>query len=179
MICRKVSKSIGILCKLSSILPVKSLKCLYFSLIQPYLSYCNLIWGNTFATHLNPLIILQKRAIRLVCKKSYYFHTDSLFKNSKILKLVDINKLNLACFMYKNHLDPIFTRNHPYGTRNQNSSLPAFQRLTMTQQSIYYSGPLLWNTIPPEIKHSSSLDSFKRKYKNHLLNLYESNRTDE
>ena len=56
-ICNKISKSIGILNKLKLSLPVYTIKMIYYASIFPYLNYCNIIWGNTFDIHLNPLDI--------------------------------------------------------------------------------------------------------------------------
>ena len=76
--CKKVSKSIGVLNKLKTFTPFSTMKSLYYSLIYPYLNYCNLTWGGTFSTHLNPLIILQKKAIRIINNTSYLHHSSIL-----------------------------------------------------------------------------------------------------
>ena len=46
------------------------------------------------------LDILQKRALRIITKKGYRSHTDPLFKSAKILKIVDVFKLQALLFMY-------------------------------------------------------------------------------
>ena len=74
-ISNKISKSIGIIYRLKPVLPTRCLFSLYHSFVYPYLTYCNIVWGNTFNTHLKPLEILQKRAIRLINKQSYLAQT--------------------------------------------------------------------------------------------------------
>ena len=54
------SRGVGILNKLKYFLPQKSLYMLYNSLIFPYLSYCNLAWGNSTKTRIKSLFLLQK-----------------------------------------------------------------------------------------------------------------------
>ena len=100
-VCKKVSKSIGILNRLKSSVPLFTLKLLYHALVYPYLNYCNIIWGNTFSNHLYPLNILQKKVLRIINNKPFCFHTNDLFLNNNILKLSDIYNLNVACCMYK------------------------------------------------------------------------------
>ena len=173
-ISKKVSKSIGILNKLKYYLTASTMRNLYFTLVHPYLSYCNLVWGNTYTTHLTPLILLQKKAIRIINNAAFDAHTNELFYSSGITKLVDLNKLKLAIYMYKNQDDPVFSRDHSYNTRSQSSLLPTFQRLTVSQQSIYYSGPVLWNSIPPYIKESPTIFIFKKRYKRYLIDGYAS-----
>ena len=59
----------------------------YYSLIYPYVIYCNLAWGGTYPNHLLPLIKLQKKIIRLINNEQYLAH---LFYKSKILKIEDV-----------------------------------------------------------------------------------------
>jgi len=53
---------------------------LYNSLILPYLNYCVNIWDNTFVTHLQKIVILQKRIIRMIAGAKRLDHTSPLFK---------------------------------------------------------------------------------------------------
>lgn len=66
----KMSKSIAILYKVKDLLNQKSLYTLYCSVVVPYITYCVEVWGNTYKTNTNPIVMLQKRAIRIV-KKNY------------------------------------------------------------------------------------------------------------
>jgi hypothetical protein len=59
--CKKISKSIGILHKLKSYVPSELMVNLYYSLVYPYIIYCNIIWGGTYSSHLHPLFLLQKK----------------------------------------------------------------------------------------------------------------------
>ena len=76
---------------------------LYYSFVYPYFNYCNSIWGNTCQTYLEPLVKLQKRAIRIICNVDRRSHTELLFKKLGILNL---SKLFVYCtqlFMFKFH----------------------------------------------------------------------------
>jgi len=57
----KVSKGIGIICRVRNVLPHRILLMLYNTLIHPYLSYCNIIWGAAKISTLNSLFLLQKK----------------------------------------------------------------------------------------------------------------------
>ena len=65
-ICDKVAKVIGILSKSRRYLPSVTLKTLYYSFFLPYINYCNLMWASTYASYLEPLYLLQKKAIRII-----------------------------------------------------------------------------------------------------------------
>ena len=47
-VCTKLSRSVGVIFRLKFILPERVLITLYKSIILPYLTYCNVAWGNTF-----------------------------------------------------------------------------------------------------------------------------------
>ena len=65
-ICDKVAKIIGILSKSRRYLPSVTLKTLYYSFFLPYINYCNLMWASTYASYLEPLYLLQTKAIRII-----------------------------------------------------------------------------------------------------------------
>ena len=55
---------------------------LYYTLIYPYLTYCNLIWASTYVTNLERIYLLQKRAVRLISKTDYRVPSKpSLYEN--------------------------------------------------------------------------------------------------
>ena len=68
-VCLKVSRYVGILYRLKYTLPAYVLLNIYNAFILSNLSYCNSVWANTYPSHLNKLIILQKKAIR-ICTNS-------------------------------------------------------------------------------------------------------------
>ena len=171
-ISKKVSKSIGILYRLREYLPNFSLRSLYYSFVYPYFLYCNLAWGGTFDSHLDILVKLQKRAIRIISNESFDSHTNNLFISNKILKVQDIHKLQLAIYMFKMDSRNNFERVHIYDTRNRSALLPSFARLTLTQNSLSVSAVNFWNELPNDIKESRSLPMFKNGVKKFLLSKY-------
>lgn len=169
----KLSKTIGILYKLHNIIPTQSMISLYYALFYPYFTYCISIWGGTADTHLNCLIVIQKRAVRLIACSDYLAHTTPLFYQLKILKLKDIYKLNLAVHMYKLHCNNSITLPvHHYETRQRQRAVPSFERLSQCQKSINFMGPKIWNEIPHNIQNSPSMRTFKKSYFNYLLSNY-------
>ena len=63
--------------------------------------YCAEVWGNTYATNVQCLVILHKRVIRLRCGTKRLDHTTMLFYNLHILKVPDIEELKTAIIMFK------------------------------------------------------------------------------
>ena len=161
IITEKVSKSIGIMFKIQSFLPFPCMEQLYYSLIYPCLNYCIISWGGTCPTYLNPLVVLQKRAMRVVTKSYYLAHTTPLFLRSGFLRLVDIYKYSLAIYFYKNNLEHNFAQHPSYRTRGATSLCHTFQRLSVTHRSVNYAGPTIWNEILVEIRTPRTVRKIK------------------
>jgi len=53
----KISKSIGIINKAKSLLATAHLKMLYLSLIEPYHTYCCIIWASPRENHFSGSVI--------------------------------------------------------------------------------------------------------------------------
>ena len=171
-ISRKLSRSIGVIYRLRELLPKRCLLNLYYSFVYPYLTYCNLIWGGTYACHLHRLVILQKRVIRIINHQPYLAHTDPLFYQSNILKISDIHNVMVALFIFKNRDDPRYQREHQHNTRSRNSLLPSYHRLTTTQRSLSFVGPTVWNRLPVDITNLERLHKFKIEIKKFFITAY-------
>ena len=71
-ISKKISRSIGIMYKLRPFLPLKVLKNVYYSLVYSHIVYAIEVWGSTSKTEMNKILILQKKAMRLMTYKDSY-----------------------------------------------------------------------------------------------------------
>ena len=101
---RKISKSIGIVYRSSLCLSMSSLIILYYCLVYPYLLYCVSVWGSTYPTNLNRLLLLQKRVVRTITKQAFDAHTEPISKELGIPKLNEIYLLQIGKLMYHNKI---------------------------------------------------------------------------
>ena len=168
----KTAKNIGIIARTAYLLPPSVRIKLYYSLVYPYLAYCNLIWASTYTTRLNRLIILQKRVIRIVAGTTYGSHTAPLFYKLNILKFEQIKLYQSGEFMYRydhNLLPSVYkgffshaSEIHSHSTRNSSNYRCIFARTNSRLFSIRVTGPSIWNKIPQGIRQSPSLVLFKK-----------------
>ena len=109
--------------------------------------------------------------------------SNPLFIELNLLKLNDIYRLKVGLAMRRlireNSLEindlSLISTSHSHYTRSAKSNnffIPSV-RTNLGKSSIKFQGPIIWNTIPNEIK-SLSLQSFKSKFRNHLINSYNS-----
>ena len=150
---------------------------IYYAFVHSHLSFGNAIWGNTFDKYLNQLVVLQKKAVRIIHNAPYNAHTHPLFSLSKILPLKKINYLQTAQIMHQLHhgtLPPniasCFTthsHDHPHSLRNTRLFRMPRANSSIAQRSILFHAHKIWNEIPSQDKMKSAVQ-FKYLMKNHL-----------
>ena len=151
--------------------------------ILPYLNYAILAWGNS-TSQCNKLLLLQKRAVRILSKTSYRSHTNPLFAELNILKMDDLFNLNLGKFMfkYKHGLLPASTNDcfksvssvHSHGTRSASKGdyYVNYNRTSLSKNSLIPRCVSFWNNLNTDLTRLSTLNVFAKKLKTHLINLY-------
>jgi hypothetical protein len=177
-ISKKIMKNIGIIRRISHLLPPNILRNLYSALIQPYLSYCNFIWSSTYPTHLTTLKLLQKKALRIITKSPYKSHTKPLFQGLKILNIDQIRFVQTCevMFKYANNLLPTAFRSFfapvtsSISTRSNRAYRSTYARTNTRKFAIQYQGPLAWNNLPTDIRGVPNLSHFKRLARTYTLN---------
>ena len=177
----KLSKCLWALCKLRHYTNIETLKLIYYSLAHPHLQYCLSSWGGTSNSNLNPLLIRQKRMIRIIMNKPFRSPSSPLFFELKVLKLHELYKFRIAILMFNNKsgkfqmpqsLVPL-SNLHTHDTRlraNQNYVIPP-AHTNLKKTSFSYVGPRIWQDIPSDLKSSSEF-VFKRKVKDFFLQNY-------
>ena len=153
----KIAKGIGVIYKARRLLSKKTLVTLYYSFVYPYLHYGVIAWGNTYQSYLDPLVKLQKRAIRIISSAKRNEHTEPLFFNLNLLPLAKIYIMNVQLFMFKYYhgLIPdvfgnMFITNafvHDHFTRQHIKYHSPSWRLEIVRSSIRVQGVHYWNIM--------------------------------
>ena len=112
---KKLSRSVGIMAKLSYHLPPNALLTLYYSLVHVHLIYAPPVWATTFPTYVIKLKRLQNKAICIITKTSPKDRISPHYCRLQILKLDDLYKFEVAKLMRQftppkktRHILPIF-----------------------------------------------------------------------
>ena len=155
-------------------MPEFTLKTLYHDHVSSVLNYCNKIWANTYQTHLNPIVILQKRIVRTLTNSDFLAHTQPLFHQLNILPINKLRQYDLVLYFHKNR-NSLLTHlqsHHTYLTRNRDRPRPIPHTRSLFEHSFVYQSPKLWNNLldrHPEAIALTSILSFKKHLKNILL----------
>ena len=107
IISKKVSRGVGIVCKLKQYLCTKSITTIYYSLVYSHLVYGIQVWGSACDTDLKILSTLQNKAVRIMTNNNTFqteswalVSADPLFVELKLLKIKEIFQLEVGKFIF-------------------------------------------------------------------------------
>ena len=208
IVSKKVSRSIGIMYRIRKYVDIQVLKSVYYSLIYSHIVYAIQVCGSANVTELDKILILQKKAVRMMTYKDQYPQissplnpSDPIFVDLGILKVQDVFRLQVSKFIYdclSNNTPSIFwdwfTLNSMMHTYNTISNTvidmdKEFEVISISETYILHTqcsklvnygakllkvaGPLLWNSLPENIRKSSSVFTLKSNLKKFFINQYE------
>ena len=174
MIACKLARNIGLLYKLRKVLNNDTLRNLYFSLIQPYFINGLHVWGTAANTHLQQVITLQKKAIRIIRNSHPKDHSIPLFKKYNILPIKSQYELNVALFMYRvNHCQypqsilDLFNKKDkvPRISRQCHQYITPRSRCKAFENSIAIQGPKNFYQFLKTFDLKCSIHTYKKKTK--------------
>ena len=177
----KISKNIGIIKRVSNVLPTSIRKMLYYALVHPYFNYCNIIWTSTYKSNLSHLNILQKRAVRFIAGAPYGSHTAPIFAEHNIPKIEQIRMIQIGLFMHRYNLGTLpatfnqlfkpSSEIHTHDTRGSKLLFKPFARTNTRIFAIRNTGVALWNSLPESIRLIPSFSHFKNVLRRHIMNV--------
>ena len=139
--------------------------------------YCDEVWGNALSTHIQPLIKLQNKIVRIIASSSHT--TEQLYENTGILQFKILVKHRIRLLMYKiSHgnvpklLQNLYKSNndiHTHFTRHAHH----FHSMRGNNEFIYrtfvFQSVLIWNKLIQNIDIRVSYPRFKHLLKDFLL----------
>ena len=170
-ICSKMALNIGIIKRIRNFKPKEFLLTLYRTLVEPYLRYYNIVWGQCNETPKDKSQTLQYKAARTISKIRYDDASHmKLLCDFGWISVKNLTNFDLAVFMYNTQrgLTPDNIKNlfqivdavHPYKTREATNGKPhtVHSSLSITRRSISCSGVKIWNDFPKNIRDAQSID---------------------
>ena len=172
-VCKRASRKLNALSRVSSFLSYQHKKVIANSFISGQFNYCPLIWMFSSIRSYRKINKLHERSLRL-CHNDYTSSYDELLSKQDLVNIHvrNIQQLMIEIFKCLKGISPpimndIFRlRNIPYTIRNLrdlDSWLP--KTVYCGLETLAYKGPQLWQQLPAKIKKSSSLVSFKHNIK--------------
>ncbi len=177
----KISKGIGILIKTRKYLNKEKRVDLFNTFILPYMTYCLEVWGNAYDSHLEPIIKLQRKAIRIITFSRYTVDADPLFWELNILPLkkLVIQRIGLQMHKYSTYTLPIavmelFVTNdtiHAHDTRHAHDLRHQIGKREYMYKNFSFRAVHIWNHLKSRdnLKTAVSYTVFKHTLKEYLF----------
>ena len=181
-LCRKISSAIGALKRIRSLISQSTAVQTYNALIQPHFDYCAPVWDGLSTYLCEKLQKLQTRAARVILQANREVNSSLLPKTLKWEQLSARRRKQKAIMMFKSlnglapvYLHELFSERHTdYDLRDSFSKLNLPKPHTdYLKRSFGYSGALLWNSLPENIRTIRSIGQFKKEI-DHALETFDS-----
>lgn len=150
---QRIRKVIFKFYELRNVLPLKTLKMVYFALVESIINYGLVVWGSAGKTVMAKLQVAQKWVIKIMLFKKKRYPTELVYKDSNLLSPNQMYIKSIIRFMLKNNYYKDCV-NHGKNTRNavQNNLILQKPRYAVCQNHIYCLGPKVFNELPVEIR---------------------------
>ena len=154
-------------------------KQLYYAFVCSKISYGIEVLGNCSKALISKLQIIQNKLLKLLLQRDRLTPTDILHKDLNILKVHDIYKVNILCFVNKcllGQCPPIFenyyhTRNNSYNMRNVGLFIPRY-RTTLGSQTVLIQGARIWNELDMNVKEFRFQSNFRKCIIKYIVTSY-------
>lgn len=162
LLCSKLFRVIFLLRNLKSCLNKNCLKQAYLAFFQGTLLYGLRLWGGS--TEINKVLLVQKRAVRILANAEYDAPCRPLFVNEGIMTVCSLYVF-VSVVHIKNDLQSLSLRGdqHMYNTRNRNMIDVPYVRLRKTQRNSNHLSMNLLNHI-----NCTAWNQTNEKFRNNL-----------
>ena len=170
-ICGKAGRKLSVLTRMIKYLSFDKKYILMKTFFESQFKYCPLTWMFHSRKLNNKINRLQERALRLVYN-DFNSSFRQLLDEDNSFTIHHQNIQSLVIEMYKVVNDLSTTTFAKLFTKKQSSSLqlrsqayfkiPRVRTELFGKNTLRYMGPVMWNTVPLEIRQVNSLNSFKK-----------------
>ena len=170
MVCRKVSRDLNLLRRLSWFLPRPLLLLYLKSYILPSFDYCDVVWSGCTLENSHRLERLMNYACKLVLRRSRDCSSSAALRDLQLTTLTSRRKLHLAQCMFRclsfqspPYLSKLFSYSSSHRKTRSSSTaqlnLPQ-SRTSFGQKSFSFSGASLWRSLPPKLRMEKDFTIF-------------------
>ena len=170
---KKLSRANKIFSKLRHNVPLEYCIKVYSALFHSHLSYGCSLWGLTTNESIKKIEILQKKSVRILTFSDADAHSNPLFIQLNIVKVIDLIKLNQLKLTYRFYASSlptdlqslskfscdVHTTNLCLNSARKNLLyIPRINSVSYGNKSLRYQCPAIWNKT---VKHGIELGPVK------------------
>ena len=168
-ICRKASRQLNVLKRLSKQLCKLGKLNIYYSFIMSNFNYCPLTWHFCGEVNAKKMENIQKRALRFIYN-DYSSNYETLLKKSQLptLRMRRLRTIAIETFKIINKQCPAYLydlikiKNNSYSFRYKNTTdIPQVRTTSYGLNSFRFGAAKLWNSLPEHVRNESSYNQFR------------------
>ena len=187
-LCKNAGRKISVMARIARYLSVHKRKVLMKTFFESLFNYCPLIWMFCDRSLNSKINALHERALRIAYQDYESSFEDLLVKDSTVT-IHEKNLRSLAtemfkiekklapefiCNLIKNSNSNYLTRSHYQITETEDGSsideksrmrVPKVHKVKSGIDTVSFTGPKIWNSLPEKTKNSKTIDSFKNNLK--------------
>lgn len=146
------------------------MKSVYFALLHSHISFGIALYGSTTIDNLTRILILQKKALRIMLNLKWYDSTKQYFSELGIFTVFSLYIYEIILIIKASSSSMLsLGQSHKYYTRNQNKFAYKSHNLKLFERKPRYAGIKYYNKLPLEIRSIDNYNKFKSKLKVYLL----------
>ena len=166
-LCKIISRNLFLLKRLKYLTDSNTRKIFFNAHIRSHIDYASTVWDDCSDVRLKRLDSLYRRAAKLVLPDPHLTTAEKM-KQLEILPLSTHLHFNKGTLMYKvlnnklpMYLSTLFTKSVLNDVRSTTRLLLPRPRIDTYKTSLSFSGALLWNSLPANVRAAGTLTSFK------------------
>lgn len=167
ILCSKLSTALFALRRVKATASPNILKTAYYALFETHIRYGITLWGGSSNSNLNRVLVLQKKAVRLMANLPPRESCREAFKNLQILTVGSIYIVEVISYALKQGLIRNESRHHHFTRQAQDYHLPAHRSALFTKKPSYV-GARLFNKLPQDFKNCT-IPKLKKKLQTWFL----------
>ena len=174
-VCEKVSSGIALLRASYNLFPLFVKRMIYFAFVHSHINCCLAVYGGAAKVHMNKIIVLQKKSIRLMYDASFTEHVKPFALIGRILLCDEMFVLQCCVLAYRycklSHKVNLFQDAGLVALQmvnvctsrsvSNNNYYVSFERTKIRQCSALFQCIKAWNILPNDLKLIDSFPMFK------------------
>jgi len=173
-VCSQLSRSVGMLRRITSLVPRRIRLLIYNALVFSRVSYAVAAWGRgSYASNVDLVLRRAKKCIAYPANSSPetdgLLNFDSIYRYFTAVKLYKIIHLDQHAYFTRSFegLTPAHEHNTRFSVSNS-FNVPLLTK-SKSQRMFLYQSVVTWNSLPNHLKNSTNLSTFKINLKKFLI----------
>jgi len=175
-LCKKLSRSVGVLGRIAAMIPLKAKLGVYYALVYSSVVYGVVSWGSTGMGNSKKIEALLKRARKHICYSEFdctrvrrLLNFQSIYEYFAVSRFYEILESKHPIHLYE--MIVALQPTHTHCTRFSSCysfNLPLCNKVKY-QKFFVFRSIVCWNGLPDQLKASPSKEIFKRNLKEFLI----------